>query len=130
MSDTRHGQFRYAKQIGAWGSFAHVELEVSDNFTGETVTVDVAGLETDPRSADWIAGANCGVRYALDQLPSTDRDVSIRITCLRTNPVDSTSTSVAFATCFAVWDAVEFVPERPPFLDENTKEFVFPALNS
>lgn len=125
MSKERHGRHRFAKQIGGWGSFAEVEIVVAPA-NDDCLVLDVGDLSSDPRRDDWIAGLRLGVRYALEHAPESSRDVSVRVVRLQTNPVDSSTLSVAFATCFAVWDGLELSPENPPFFDENSRSFVFP----
>jgi hypothetical protein len=124
-SQHRRGRFQLAKQVGDRGFFADVSV-VLDCIPNERLAFAIEQLESDPRNADWIAGIQFGVAYALQQLPSAKANMSVLITDLHTNPVDSSSLTVAFATCFAVWDASGFVADRPPYFDESKMSFVFP----
>lgn len=127
MDRERRGQSRFAVQVGPWGLFADVQLLVlPGSASDDRVALDVAHLAADPRRRDWIAGIDFGVQYALECLPLSERDISICITHLHTNPVDSSTMSVAFAACFAVWDAVGCIPKAIPRFDEDTRAFVFP----
>lgn len=125
MPEERRGKHRFAKQIGGWGSFADVEVVVSPR-NSNSALLDVGGLSDDPRGDDWLAGVQFGVRYALEHVPGSERNVSIRVPYLHTNPVDSSTLSVAFATCFAVWDALGHSPDAAPYFDDASKSFVFP----
>ena len=125
MPQERRGKHRFAKQIGGWGSFADVEVVVIPA-AADNVIVDVVDLSSDPRRDDWVAGMQFGVRYALEHIPSSDSNVSVRVVYLNTNPVDSSILFVAFATCFAIWNAMEFPPENAPYFNDKSKSFVFP----
>jgi hypothetical protein len=128
MASNRLGHHRFAKQICGWGSFADVQLRVQPaERVGTPVSFDVVDLDNDPRRADWIAGVEFGVRYALEHLPRSERQVAICVLRLHTNPVDSSTMAVAFATCLAVWNALGYVPQVVPMFDEKSRSFVFPS---
>ncbi len=119
------GKHRFGKQIGAWASFAEVEVVVESG--PPALIIEVDQFDRDPSHQDWLAGIQFGIRHALSKLPLRDRDVVVRVTSLDTNPVDSSVLSVAFASCFAFWNAVGHRPTDPPYFDDRTKSFTFPV---
>ena len=126
MPQEHRGRHKFAEHIGNWGSFAEVEVIVESR-TGGSVVIDVPGLLSDPRCGDWHAGLQFGVHYALEHVACPKRDLSVRVSHLHTNPVDSSTLSVAFSTCFAVWDALGQSPKSLPYFDHAAKSFIFPS---
>jgi hypothetical protein len=125
--NARIGHYRFSRQVGGWGAYADVRVAVQPTETPTVeVLFDVPGLHSDPRWYDWEAGARFGVHYAIERSPLVKTGIRVRITGISTNPVDSSSLTVAFATCCAVWDALGLTPANPPSFDECSKSFRFP----
>ena len=74
---------------------------------------------------EYFTGARRGVEYALKHLPKDflQRSMKITIEKILAVEVDSTSDSVAYAACFATWQALNVVPIKPPQIRE--KKIIF-----
>ena len=103
--------YRLAKQIGQHGFFAVVTIRHDEAVDG--LVVDLADTA---RHSEFGEAALRGVRYALTHIsPPVDSLVGrISVTAIEDNPVDTTASAVAFAACYATWDAIDRKPTSEP----------------
>ena len=122
-ASSSRGYFKLAKQFGGIGRYAVVEVSVSSGVADVAPAIVWEGEALRLRDAEIARGVERGIAMALDVYPSPVREV--RILQLRIFPVDTTEECLAYAACFAVWDALQVCGCNPPRL-ENGK-FDFPA---
>jgi hypothetical protein len=112
----RTGHYKLAKQSGGLGFFAEVRVTLSDRPNAGIAVADsaFAWLKEDYRANAWEwaecdafrAGAIRGANFALDHALTPAPMVGVTIELIRAAPADTTAACVAYATCFAVWDAL------------------------
>lgn len=123
MTLTPAGTYRVAKQIGQWAAFAQVTVVVIERDDEPIVTLaDESQLDQEGR---YLEGLSYGAAFAFQEVPNSE-SLGIFVTDLRTMSVDSTSQSIAYATCFAIWDVLGHTSKNPPYFNEESKTFVFP----
>jgi hypothetical protein len=119
----RAGRYKLVRQTAGRGYYAIVQIEVSETTNGPAVEID-NGL------SDWMykeygAAAMDGVHYALQHTGSLlDLTfIHVKITDIQEFLVDTCSGSVAFAACYATWDALGVEGKNPPQLVNKRVEF-------
>ncbi len=77
-------------------------------------------------NAEYLAAIQFGVNYALACIPDST-EFRVNVQRLHTNPVDTTSMALAFATCHAVLNCFDDTPDNVPYFDRDTRSFAFPG---
>jgi len=67
---------------------------------------------------EYVKGARKGVEHVVRHLPPeySGRNVSFTVERLFVSPVDSTEDTIAYAACFAAWQALGVKPVMPPMI--------------
>jgi hypothetical protein len=117
------GRYKLAHHSGGVGLFAEVRVNLTD---GPTRLIEVA-----PGAFDWLkevygpnawewpvcddfrASAVGAAEFALAHLVTPRPSVRVRIELIRAAPADTTPDCVAFATCHAVWNALQDTGTAP-----------------
>ncbi len=117
-----NGHHRLAHQRSERGYFADVSLavKVEPGPPGLNVLFD------DDAGLLWRTGASFGIAYALEKAPQRQQRVTVRVKRLHGMIVDTTEILVAYASAFAVWDALGVTPARLPAIDIDTGTVSFP----
>jgi hypothetical protein len=122
------GSFRLAKANGGRCFFGEVEVRVSPvpaDMAAE-ITWEEDGFLGNGHKCKWSEefqrAATRGISIALRALPHTQ--LSIHVLQVGISYVDSTEDCVAFAACFAVWDALQVCGLERPELKNGI--FCFP----
>ena len=124
MTPSSHiGTFKLAKQLGGRGLYAAVAVEVlcEDSASATEIVWEEEAL----RSCDiavFRLGAQRGISMALDAFHGPVRRVQVQKVSVAL--VDSTADCVAFAACFAVWDALQVCGLYPPEIRDG--KIIFP----
>ncbi len=109
------GEFRLARQRAGRGLYARVKVEVTKGDPTVLVDDDVFAWVNEvyaPNASayrdsdDFRGAAKLGAEHALRNLSNTSTLQRVRVVEIHVTTVDSTRSAVAFATCFAVWNAL------------------------
>ena len=119
------GSYRLAEQIGGWAVYADLTLSPIARGTDRPLVTVADGVVVDDYGQD-VASIGLGVAYALTCIPESD-EMGVIVQRLHTNPVDTTPMALAFAACHATLDCFNKKLDRLPYLDRETRSFVFPA---
>lgn len=119
------GSYRLAEQIGGWAVYDDITLSAVARADDHPLGILDADLHLDPHGRE-IASIGFGAAYALGYIPQSER-VGIIVHKLHTNPVDTTSAALAYATCHAVLACFNESPAVVTYFDRNSRSFVFPA---
>lgn len=113
----RIGHYKLAQQSGGLGLFAEVRVTLSERSHAATVVADsaFAWLKEDygPDAWEWAecdefrSAAVRAADFALEHAVTPAPKVGVTIELIRAAPADTTAACVAYATCFAVWDALD-----------------------
>lgn len=122
------GEYKLARQVGGRGHYARVRVSVSEGEPSVNVADDVfawveqayapnafAYRDTD----DFCGGAKLGAEHALRHLTKATPLQQVRVAEIHFLTVDTTRSQVAFAACFAVWNALEDPGSNHPALDQS-----------
>ena len=83
-----------------------------------------AGYGVGPATEEYRVEATSGATYALG-VAASSATVSIRE--IRYSPADTGPGDVRFATAWAVWNALGYEPEHPPWVDDEGVHFPEPG---
>ena len=134
----RPGQatYRLARQHAGIGHFAEVTLHAADSASGgfelriSPLVFDWLKDAYGPDAWEWAVcdeyrgGAVRGVAYALQHTrTAVNWHLAIEVARIRARPPDTTAEDVAFATCFATWQACGLEPSTPPRLEAGMVVF-------
>jgi len=109
------GEYKLVSQRAGRGLYARVKVVVSEGKPGVVVDDDVFAWvkeEYGPNafayrdSDDFRGAAKLGAEHALRNLRSPSPLLQVRVVEIHVNTVDSTRSAVAYAACFAVWNAL------------------------
>jgi hypothetical protein len=140
MTHIREGRYSLRKQSG--GVFHYALVSVTVDTTNEGPKIEFSGDEFawlkdtyGPDAFEWGCcaefrnGALRGARYALDHAAGVEHldNILIRIGMIHATVADTTGDDVAYAACYATWDALgvmsgdgpEFVGRDVIFPDEG-----------
>jgi len=127
---TWNGRYRLETQIGAYGFFAEVEVEVesAEMSNNPPVKVIYSDLKSPCPGVDWHSATAFGILYAVSKLSCNliGKGLVVNVTDVNGMMVDTGYMDLAFAAAFAVWKAFGHSPTNPPRLDNTTKAFLFP----
>ena len=136
----REGRYSLRKYSGGVAQYAIVSVTLKETADGPRVEMsgdEFAWLKDSygPNAWEWAccddfrAGALRGAKYALDQVAdSVDlKGVLVSINMIHATVADTTRDAVAYAACYATWDALgvagvnppEFVGRKVHFQDEG-----------
>lgn len=136
------GEYKLARQIGGRGHYARVKVDVTPGPPGIVVADSVFAWLKDeygPEAWEWRdcddmrEGARAGAAYALQNRVAQGPLAQVVVAEIHASPVDTSKADVAFATCFAVWNALSDHGEAQPTLDQDwsspflAKSFSHPA---
>lgn len=125
------GYYLLKKQSGGIGQLAEVSVETRpiEDCTSISTSSDVfAWLKEDygPNAWEWSVcddyrdAAIAGCRYAIEnQNNGNSKPLEIRISKIRGHPAFTTWEAIAFAACFAVWNALEDEGRNKPDLTDG-----------
>ncbi|AZK97585.1 hypothetical protein B7R87_29635 [Streptomyces tsukubensis] len=125
------GIFRLRRQTNRWARFAEVSVRlVPAASAGVVVRADVLRW-SHPSAAVGSAEAEAreGAWYALRGLPAGVRSLLVEVTEIAIAPADTGPGDVKFAAAHAVWQALGYLPPRPPFTGEDGNP-VFPVAET
>jgi hypothetical protein len=124
------GQGVVAEQLGGWGCFAKVKVEVQEpqDKTQTSILFKEDAYYGKPIPPAWETVVSFGVNYAFEHLSPDMRNKGyiVIVTGMEDNPVDTTSVAVAYAAARALWDALGTTPQAVPWLDRSKKCLCFP----
>lgn len=127
MTVRRRGNYRLAEQVGDCAVFASIEISITDAESGNT-TVTFAPSMANNQPANYLSAIHAGVNHGLSiarcQVPQ-----NVVVQRLETNPVDTTTEALMFASCMATLDGFGVVPLSKPLFEPTTRSFVFPLLH-
>ena len=68
-----------------------------------------------------IRGARKGIEHCWKNIPVeiSNRKISFKVEQIRFTEVDSTEDTIAYAACFAAWQALGLKPVSPPTIEGN-----------
>ncbi len=119
------GSYRLIEQIESWAAFAEISVSIVDRADGRPLVSFDEVVQFVDRDRD-IVSIEFGATYALDSIPNTDR-LGVFVRKLVTQPVDTSSITLAYATCHAVLACFKESPVIVPYFDRNSRSFVFPS---
>jgi hypothetical protein len=121
--------YRVAKQFSHRAHWARVTASVE---SAPQDSVAVAGTAfawreypPGPYGEDLSSEAIEGVRYALDRLPGDRPQYRVTVTKIEDAPVDTGPGDVKLAAAHAIWAALDFMPNEPPWISKDGP--VFPS---
>lgn len=115
-----NGEYQLAIQKGDIGYFSKVSLEV--NFTDKENSVEVIFDEIvfdEVIEKPWKTAVQFGIEYAYEKLQNNEKGIKVNVTEIRGHLVDTTQITIAFSAMYALWNALDFVPDSKPELHEN-----------
>lgn len=134
------GSYWFKRQSGGIGMYARVFVATEPAVAASSVEVsehEFEWLEEAYGPAGWEGrhaedfrrGALWGAEYALNHRPVRSEPHFVRATILtiRATTVDTTENTVAFATCFAIWDALGVEGREIPFIEG--RRIIFPGIS-
>lgn len=119
----RTGQYKLVRQTGGRGYYAVVQVEISETTNGPIVEVE-SRLPVWVRK-EYAAAAVSGAHDAL-QNSGSQLDLStiyVQVADIQELTVDTCRGSVAYASCYATWQALGVEGENPPQLVRKIVEF-------
>lgn len=137
MTQIREGRYSLRKQSGGVYHYAFVSVVVGETNDGPKVELsgdELAWLNDTygPDAFEWGCcaefreGALRGAKYALEHAAGVERlnKVLMRVGMIHASVADTTGDDVAYAACYATWDALGVVGENHP--EFVGREVVFP----
>jgi hypothetical protein len=138
MTQIKEGRYSLRRQSGGVYHYAFVSVLVDEVTDGPRVELsgdELAWLKDTygPDAFEWRCcaefreGSLRGVRYALDRAAGVERldQVLIRVGMIDARVADTTGDDVAYAACYATWDALGVGgADGPEFVG---REVVFPG---
>lgn len=133
----RHGRFKLARQSGGIGLYADVTVLVSE--IGQGPEIEFSGSEFawlkdvyGPDAFEWACchefrrGAVAGASYAVEHLSDSLDGNRLRVVIekIHAAPADTNERCVAYATCFAIWNALGLEGTQKPEI--RGREIYFP----
>jgi hypothetical protein len=127
MTQIREGRYSLREQSGGVYHYAFVSVVLGETNNGPKVELsgdELAWLKDTygPDAFEWDCcaefreGALRGARYAIDHAAGVERldKVLMRVSMIHARLADTTGDDVAYATCYATWDALGVVGENHP----------------
>jgi hypothetical protein len=117
--------YKLLKVSGGITLFSEVAVSITSNSESQQIIISSQvcdwmesnrhGWPTELKS-EYFNGARRGVEYAIEHLPKDFHLENMKITIEKivAVEVDSTSDTVAYAACFAIWQALNIAPIKPP----------------
>lgn len=123
------GRFRLKEgAIGEkYGFFADVtvELELGETPLARNPEIVYGEFSWLVPDVDWRVATAFGARYAIRQMAECRNIERIRVVDVYGMIADTTEPVIAYATAMAVWDALSYVPPRPPKIDRENGLIMF-----
>ena len=124
------GEHKLKKQVGDRGYYAVVRVDIEPIVSGPKIVfmgkalsqmygryepnaiVDEADLDAEGRAVKW------GIEYALQHIPEDCEisDIRVIVEEIMSMVVDTTPGALAFAACYATWDALGIEGQMKPFI--------------
>ncbi len=116
----KQGKHRIKKEIGGYGFFGEVELEVEQS----EVTIIEFGTNIDQisNSREYKNSIEYGIYYSINRINNLKKNPMhffVRVLKIATFPVDSSPTVLSFVSARAFFDAINFDSEYPKFGEQN-----------
>jgi hypothetical protein len=121
------GEYKLARQRAGRGLYARVKVAVTEGDPAVVVDDDVFAWVKEAYgpnafayrdSDDFRGAAKLGAQHALHNLSSSSTLQHVRVVEIHVTTVDSTRSAVAFAACFAVWNALGDTGTNAPMLEQ------------
>ena len=109
------GEYKLARHLGGRMHYARVKVEVTLKAQGITIADSAFAWLKDvygPDAWEWRDcddmrdSARAGAAHALENLVRPAPLVGVVVTEIHASSIDTSCADVAFATCFAVWEAL------------------------
>jgi len=125
------GEYKLLRHRAGRGSYARVKVTVSEGEQAVVVEDNVFAWVKEAYGPnafehrdddDFRGGAKVGAEYALRNRTKPGPMQHVRVSEIHFTNVDTARAGVAFAACFAVWNALGDPGANPPTLDQQWPE--------